>query len=192
MDYTRPKSRRPKTVRDNPTCQDCSEKLVVGSNWSQSQFGYKRYVCMPCWSARQKRYGEKDPDKTRKLRNESRIKRQAAWTPERKEEERLRRYNSWIQKAYGIDLNKYKEILKSQNGSCAICKTTETNGRGYFHVDHCHNKGHVRGLLCAKCNILLGHADDNINTLKKAINYLNATRADHKPENRAKEGGKRF
>lgn len=188
MDYTRPRGRRPKSVRDNPTCQDCSEKLIVGSNWSESQFGYKRYVCMPCWTKRQKRYNQKNPEHTRKIRKDSLIKRVSGWSDERKEIERIRKYNRWLNRKYGISIQEYEKILESQNNRCAICKQSEPNGKGVFHVDHCHNNGHVRGILCAKCNILLGHADDNIVTLMSAIEYLRH----HKPENRAKEGGKAF
>ena len=39
-------------------------------------------------------------------------------------------------------------------------------------IDHCHETGKVRGLLCSKCNIALGNFDDDIETLKRAISYL--------------------
>lgn len=143
---------------------------------------------MPCWSNRQRRYGQKNPEHTLKIKRDAAAKRKASWSEERKEIERSRQYNRWLKKKYGITLEDYDQILLSQSSCCAICKQTEPNGKGVFHVDHCHTTGKVRGVLCAKCNILLGHADDNTKILMSAIKYLN----DHKPENRAKEGGKKF
>jgi hypothetical protein len=74
---------------------------------------------------------------------------------------------------YGITLEQYDQMLTEQQGGCAICGTTEPAGRnGRFHVDHCHEGGHVRGLLCHFCNIGLGHFKDDVKTLAKAIEYL--------------------
>lgn len=74
-------------------------------------------------------------------------------------------------KQYGIGLEDYEALLAKQGGGCAICHNGP-NGRGLFHVDHCHDTGLVRGLLCAKCNLLLGHADDDTARLRAAIAYL--------------------
>ena len=75
---------------------------------------------------------------------------------------------------YGIDINRYNQILESQNYACAICGSTETGGKGkkHFSVDHCHTTKKVRGLLCKSCNIMLGEAKDNTRILSKAIEYL--------------------
>jgi hypothetical protein len=45
-------------------------------------------------------------------------------------------------------------------------------GRHYAVVDHCHTSGKTRGILCGKCNLMLGKAEDNIGYLKSAIKYL--------------------
>jgi hypothetical protein len=76
---------------------------------------------------------------------------------------------------YGIDLNKYNELLISQNYKCAICQENPNgwNGQsGRFDVDHDHKTGKVRGLLCSSCNTSLGKFKDDISILKRAINYL--------------------
>jgi len=84
----------------------------------------------------------------------------------------IKKYNmkTW----YGISLKDYEDMLGSQDGKCAICSSTETKRKKaeYFIVDHDHSTGKVRGLLCDKCNKLLGAARDNINTLENAIAYL--------------------
>jgi len=84
----------------------------------------------------------------------------------------LRKYN--IKKSYGITELEYDNLLKSQDNKCAICKSDDNKRKNsnYFFIDHNHDTGKVRGLLCDKCNKLLGSSFDNINILKKAIEYL--------------------
>ena len=68
---------------------------------------------------------------------------------------------------YGLAEEVIKEIMLNRQGNCAICKE-KTN----LVIDHCHATGKVRGRICGLCNTMLGHARDNINYLKAAINYL--------------------
>lgn len=87
--------------------------------------------------------------------------------PERYERNRLQHKLN----GYGISLAEY-EILIAENGyNCAICK-----GRGKskesLHIDHNHNTGKVRGLLCKRCNTALGYFDDNPDSLNSAAEYL--------------------
>tara|TARA_Y100000748_G_C15194748_1_gene370939 strand:+ start:33 stop:569 length:537 start_codon:yes stop_codon:yes gene_type:complete len=85
-----------------------------------------------------------------------------------------RSYNNNLIRQYGIDINRYKQILESQNYACAICGSTETGSKlqKNFSVDHCHKTEKVRGLLCKPCNIMLGEAKDNPRILSRAIEYL--------------------
>lgn len=69
---------------------------------------------------------------------------------------------------YGITVEQYKEMYKAQNGKCLICGKPEQK----LHVDHCHETGYVRGLLCGSCNRALGLLKDNTDFLLKAIAYL--------------------
>jgi hypothetical protein len=77
---------------------------------------------------------------------------------------------------YGVSAEKYAEIVLKQNGVCAICARPETGVRNgklkALAIDHCHATGKIRELLCQSCNGLLGMAADNIDTLRKAIRYL--------------------
>jgi len=74
-------------------------------------------------------------------------------------------------------------MLEAQNGRCKICGTDAPNGMGTFHVDHCHITSKVRGLLCHKCNVGLGHFNDNISILSAAILYLNEHHVNATPSN---------
>lgn len=92
------------------------------------------------------------------------------------------KYNHHInlQKKYGISKIEYELMLKSQNEVCAICSRPETtkkyNKTQPLSVDHDHKTHKIRGLLCAKCNRSLGGFKDNPELLRKAANYLEASK----------------
>lgn len=84
-------------------------------------------------------------------------------------------YLDWMYvRKYGISLATFKELLEEQKGVCKICSLPCTSGR-QLSVDHDHLTGKVRGLLCGNCNKGLGSFKDNINLLKKAMEYLNGS-----------------
>lgn len=73
---------------------------------------------------------------------------------------------------YKLSAEEYYSLFQKQNNSCAVCGVLFDNHNRAF-VDHSHSTGAVRGLLCIKCNSLLGMANDDIKILHKAIEYLN-------------------
>lgn len=92
------------------------------------------------------------------------------------EKSRLTNKRTNLRLLYNITPEEYNKILTQQNGVCAICFTKETvdrKGKKYdLCVDHCHETNTIRGLLCRKCNSGLGLLGDSLDTLKKAISYL--------------------
>lgn len=73
---------------------------------------------------------------------------------------------------YGITSAQFDEIYASQGGRCAICrKEIPSTGSGR-HLDHCHQTNAIRGILCVTCNLGLGNFKDNVEALKRAVNYL--------------------
>lgn len=75
-------------------------------------------------------------------------------------------------KRYGLSLEGFKEMLKKQNGKCAICDASKNSDGKSLYVDHCHETGKIRGLLCRKCNTGIGLLGDNMNGILKAKDYL--------------------
>lgn len=79
---------------------------------------------------------------------------------------------------YNIDLQYYDKLFYDQKGVCAICKNTESkirpkDGAPYdLSIDHCHITGNIRGLLCKKCNLMIGNAGDSAINLRNGANYL--------------------
>lgn len=85
--------------------------------------------------------------------------------------------NKRYMKQYGITLDQYEQILSEQNNLCAICKMAESdltiNGKiVHLQLDHCHETGKIRALLCKNCNCGLGNFHDSIEKLQAAIDYL--------------------
>ena len=85
--------------------------------------------------------------------------------------ERLIEY--YLEKKYDITLEQYNELLIKQDFCCAICGKHVSKCKKRLAVDHDHITGEVRGLLCMQCNIILGNANDDVEILLEAINYLN-------------------
>ncbi len=89
---------------------------------------------------------------------------------------RLRRNKSrHLKSLYGITIETYDDMYSTQEGKCAICKTPKSDmGTQGLYVDHCHDTGKVRGLLCAGCNHSLGVFKDNPTILYAAAKYLHS------------------
>jgi len=83
--------------------------------------------------------------------------------------ESKRAYN--LMRKYGITLEEYDNMLEDQGGCCAICKSTDPLG-SRFVVDHNHDTGDVRGLLCKNCNTGIGLLKDSPEVLVSAVDYL--------------------
>lgn len=74
---------------------------------------------------------------------------------------------------YGITINDYDRMLAQQGGRCAICATDKPDG-GRFCIDHCHDTGDVRALLCRCCNTGIGNLRDDPKIVEAALRYLRA------------------
>jgi hypothetical protein len=81
--------------------------------------------------------------------------------------------SSRLKREYSVSLEEYRSQLFVQNFSCAICECFITEGDKYTHIDHCHETGEVRGVLCSQCNWFMSRVDNNANTLANLINYSN-------------------
>lgn len=70
---------------------------------------------------------------------------------------------------YGLDRTDYDHMVAEQAGRCKLCQSTQTKP---LYVDHDHETGRVRGLLCFHCNVALGHFRDDPELLEAALSYL--------------------
>ena len=104
------------------------------------------------------------------------------------EEYKLKRRNQLLMRKYGIDHDDYLKQLEFQGNKCFICHKSNTPGK-YFHVDHCHKTGNIRGVLCHQCNWYLGLIDNDTKILTRLNNYINNYEQVH-PEIRGKNASK--
>jgi len=126
------------------------------------------------------RYAATDPE----LRSQENRKRQGAdsyrsWKRqwEQEPENVAKKRDRTLRRKYGISAEGYAALLEGQGGRCALCggddpKSGNRFGEKWWHVDHDHQTGRVRGLLCGPCNMALGLFKDDPEFLRLAIEYL--------------------
>jgi len=132
-----------------PSCETALPIAAFAINKS-GRVGQARAYCKPCSVQKHQLRRQQNPEHVLNIERKSKFKRQ-----------------------YGISLEQYEEMLQNQGYGCALCGVKKPSERTkYFAVDHCHNTGKVRGLLCTKCNRGLGLFNDRTEVLQKAINYL--------------------
>ena len=83
----------------------------------------------------------------------------------------------FLTRNYGLKPGEYAEMVKTQGGQCAVCKTAKPGGTGKrWCVDHDHETGKVRGLLCTHCNMGIGQLGDDPDRLRAAAAYIERNR----------------
>lgn len=90
---------------------------------------------------------------------------------DRSEKGKLLKRKHLLKRGYGLTLEQYDEMIKEQDSICAICGSINSDGRRLC-VDHNHETGKIRKLLCHCCNSLVGYAKEDIIILRSTINYL--------------------
>jgi len=78
----------------------------------------------------------------------------------------------YLRKLYGLTLEDYELMFNNQNGACAICKRHQSHFVKALAVDHDHETGKVRALLCEFCNTAIGLLQDNPDIILEASNYV--------------------
>jgi len=129
-----------------------------------------RSHCKICFNKRQKEWRLKNPDKFAVSQTKYRKKNQAKTTAKQKEWRKNnpdKAKNILIKSRHGITLEQYNLMLKEQNNMCKICSSEEK-----LYIDHDHKTMKIRGLLCNSCNKGLGLFYDSIESIERAIKYL--------------------
>lgn len=119
--------------------------------------------CKPCLNIQAKNWVIKNPER-RKAISKRHYDKQA---------HRVRR--QWVLRRYfNMSIERYEEMLKEQEGKCAICsRIPDGSEKRKLAVDHDHKSGTVRALLCGECNRGLGLFKDDPELMQKAAKYLN-------------------
>lgn len=147
-------------------CPDCGKKLAFEkfSKNKRRKDGRNTY-CKICQSNRMKIYRSQPSVKEKKRQYE----REYIHRPNVKQHRQVYALNYY----YGLTPQQREALWLKQEKKCAICKKTLIEWRK-SRVDHDHDTKKVRGILCNDCNLLLGHAKDNVVILQAAIVYLSS------------------
>jgi len=109
-------------------------------------------------------YGKKHKDKLREQYRE--------WVKKNPDKVKTSYDKYYLKTQYKIIPEEYARILDEQGGRCASCGRTKNVFKARFCVDHDHETGKIRGLLCHNCNIGIGNLGDTIEGVRKALAYL--------------------
>ena len=143
---------------ESKVCKSCStEKPVEAFHKLTSSPDGLAYYCKPCKNEKLRKHRKKKPSK------------QYADRAGRTKQERMHK----------LEAGAYKEMLLKQGGKCAICGSRDAKTKHIgdkFFIDHNHNTGKVRGLLCRPCNSGLGMFKDNEAVIEQAVKYLRDSR----------------
>jgi len=94
-----------------------------------------------------------------------------AYSKERYTSEQSYAYS--LRRKYNISVEDYDNLYNSQSGRCAICGKHQAELNKRLSVDHNHDTGDIRGLLCLSCNVAIGLFGDNIQIVEEVLAYLN-------------------
>lgn len=146
-------------------CPDCLEEKPI-SEFPKRKSGAVYSYCKACSYKRARKWAIENRE-----RKNARERERLARDPERTL--RVRR-NAAYKKKYGMSLEEVLALLESQSFRCEICSKDLCENT--LVVDHCHNQGKTRGLLCNQCNIWLAPLERE-GYLKNALAYLESHRS---------------
>lgn len=177
-------------------CRKHGELTLGQVKQETSKEGYLTYRCHLCKIEKDRRW--KKNNREQHIAASARWKKNNreyynAWCREDRKKD-PKKYNDWskigreklgilrsireVTKLRGISIEDYFSMVGEQDNKCAICFKKETRAsrtKGFISrlcIDHNHETGMVRGLLCHACNQVIGHSGDNIEILESAIKYL--------------------
>src|SRR5437762_6907683 len=157
----------PQPIKEHKRCSRCKKEksLSCFNKNKRSKDGLSEYCQICARKAKNKsyyKYHEQNKKKSREYNNT------------RKNQLKV---NALKYKEITLSIEDYDKLLKLQNGVCAICKEPETrnshkNKTDSLSVDHNHSTNIIRGLLCHRCNTVIGLMRENIELLIAMIRYL--------------------
>lgn len=138
-------------------CTKCERELLEAENFYIDHRRNRPHSrCKRCWDEKTREWIVKHPERRREIFVRSSRRTSITKT--------------------GMGVAEYERRWVEQSGKCAICEKPETK-MNYgkvcrLAVDHDHRTGKLRGLLCGKCNAILGMADDDADVLERSLAYL--------------------
>lgn len=163
------------------TCKKCQK--LLGFDQFHKKLGKPIAICKTCVAPMQREYYLKNRDKklkrAREYRNKHRERINFLQRKRLRENLLARRENisKLLMRNYGINLEFKEKLLEFQRGRCDICDCVLKNTSSAF-VDHDHDTGFIRGLLCKHCNSAIGLLKEDYQIMKRAIEYIDENQSD--------------
>jgi recombination endonuclease VII len=163
------KQPRPPKEREDVRCADCGQAFSP-----PKQMGRPPERCEPCRVIYDRHMSKKrsaawraaNPERAKAMQNKH--NRARLLTDEYRQLNRER----MVQAKYGLSPAELDAMIEAHAGGCAICGGPPNGPGTRLHIDHCHTTGRIRGMLCGKCNTMLGLAGDNPERLELAAAYI--------------------
>lgn len=151
------------------TCTKCLSSKEESEFSPRSDTGGIVSACKLCACERQKTYYQKHREEKLSY-NRSYYKDNREKFMEKNVKNRGKKSAARKARIYGLSIEDLQRILSAQDGVCAICKTV--GGKNGLGVDHDHETGKVRALLCSNCNAAIGLLRDSSALAQEALAYL--------------------
>ena len=143
-------------------CKDCNTEYDISNFFYRNKSkNYTSPYCKKCFMRKNNNYRNKNKNKIKAIKRKEYIKNKDKYISRE------------LYKKYKITLNEYNEMLEKQGNRCFICNVHKDDCSKGLAVDHNHNTGKIRKLLCRQCNSILGYSKENIEILSKCIDYIN-------------------
>lgn len=178
---------------ETKTCNKCNiTKPLDEFYWKNKSRGYRDSRCKKCrYEIQKERYNEPEmsgervcvwcnisqpienftPSK-RNTGGRERACKNCRWIKRDKEAHKTSGRRHTLMRNYGITLEDYRTLEIQQDYKCALCNKTP---KQKLAVDHCHETGRIRGLLCHSCNTSLGKLGDSVESIERVLRYLKGT-----------------
>lgn len=145
------------------TCSRCKKPGLFHKDKSKKDGLHS--ICIDCHKEYKRNLHARDSEARDRA-----LARSKKWRELNYERARTSITNATLIAKYGISLSDYNELLESQGGVCAVCGDLPDKRR--LAVDHNHDTGKIRGLLCQPCNVSIGKMKESPELLRKLANYL--------------------
>lgn len=147
-------------------CKEIKPEKKFSISRANTFRGQRSYACLICSRKQYKQIRKRNPEIEKRRR--AKIRKEYK-SPEFQAKQR----NAMLKSRYGITSEIYEDLLLKQGGVCAICgENNNHKNHKCLHIDHNHKTNTVRGLLCLRCNTLLGLCNEDSEILKKATDYI--------------------
>lgn len=165
------------SVAETKVCTRCGiEKTTDQFHCDRTQKSGRTPACKTCRYAQVNDWRRRNPEKVINHKRDEYHRNRDKYLEYNRSSERRERWFAWkLKRQFGITVDEFEAMLEKQCGCCAICESELEVGKysnRRLHIDHDHQTGVVRGLLCLRCNTGIGSFGDSPEILANAIDYL--------------------